>query len=139
MKLSARNQLPGVITQIDEGAVNAIVKLDVSGTIISGTISMAAVKELELAPGKQAVAVIKATEVMVGIGEMRLSARNRLPGKVIAIDEGAVNAIVKMEVCGGCIVSATISMAAVKDLELTVGCEAVAVIKATSVMFGVCG
>lgn len=137
MKLSARNQIPGIITSVEEGAVNAIVRLDVDGTTISGTISMAAVKDLDLVPGKQAVAVIKATEVMIGLGEMRLSARNRLPGRVTAINEGAVNAIVSMEVCGGNQVSATISMAAVKELGLTVGCDAVAVIKATSVMFGV--
>ena len=54
-----------------------------------------------------------------------------------AINEGAVNAIVSMSVLSGHTVTATISMAAVKDLGLTVGCDAVAVIKATSVMFGV--
>ena len=42
-----------------------------------------------------------------------------------------------MEVAGGNKISATISMNAVKELELTVGTQAVAVIKATSVMFGV--
>ena len=137
MKLSARNQLPGKVTAVNEGAVNAIVTLDVNGTSITGTISMAAVKDLGLAAGKEAVAVIKATEVMVGLGQMRLSARNQLPGKVTAIREGAVNSIVTMSVCGGHTVTATISIAAVKDLGLTVGCDAVAVIKATSVMFGV--
>ncbi len=49
MKLSARNQLKGTITEINEGAVNAIVKIDIGGgNVISSTISMAAVKELGL-------------------------------------------------------------------------------------------
>lgn len=69
MKLSARNQIPGIVTAVEEGAVNAIVKLDADGTTISGTISMAAVKELGLVPGKQAIAVIKATSVMFGVAE----------------------------------------------------------------------
>ena len=70
MKLSARNQLKGTITEINEGAVNAIVKIDIGGgNVISSTISMAAVKELGLAVGKQAYAVIKATSVMVGIDD----------------------------------------------------------------------
>ena len=137
MKLSARNQLSGKVTAIQEGAVNAIVSLDVAGTTVTGTISMSAVKDLGLKVGMDAVAVIKATEVMVGVGEMRLSARNQLPGKVTAIQEGAVNAIVSLQVCGGNTVTATISMGAVKDLGLKVGMDAVAVIKATSVMFGV--
>lgn len=70
MKLSARNQFKGTIVSIDEGAVNAIVKIDIgAGHIISATISMAAVKELGLAVGGEAYAVIKATSVMVGVDE----------------------------------------------------------------------
>ena len=68
---------------------------------------------------------------------MKLSARNQLEGTVVKVQKGAVNAIVTMEVAGGNKISATISMNAVKELELTVGTQAVAVIKATSVMFGV--
>ena len=68
MKLSARNQLKGKITEIQEGAVNAIVKINVgNGNILTADITMQSVKELNLAVGKEVVAVIKATNVMVGI------------------------------------------------------------------------
>ena len=68
MKLSARNQLKGTILAIENGAVNAIIKLDIgSGNIISATVSMDAVKSLNLAVGKEAYAVIKSTSVMVGV------------------------------------------------------------------------
>lgn len=68
MKLSARNQLKGTIKEIKNGAVNAIVKLDIGGgNIISATISMDAVKSLNLAVDKEAYAVIKSTSVMVGV------------------------------------------------------------------------
>ena len=68
MKLSARNQFKGTITAIQEGAVNGIVQIDIGhGNVVSATISMNAIKELELAVGKEAYAVIKATSVMVGI------------------------------------------------------------------------
>ena len=70
MKLSARNQLKGTIVEINEGAVNGIVKLDIGGgNIISSTISMSAIRELKLAVGKEAYAVIKATSVMIGVDE----------------------------------------------------------------------
>ena len=59
MKLSARNQFKGVITDIQEGAVN--------GNVVSSTISMNAIRELGLAVGKEAYAVIKATSVMIGV------------------------------------------------------------------------
>jgi len=70
MKLSARNQLKGTIVEIQEGAVNGIVKIDIGGgNVISSTISMGSIKELELEVGKTAYAVIKATSVMVGVDE----------------------------------------------------------------------
>ena len=68
MIISARNQFPGKIESVQEGAVNAIVTLKTKGgETITATISMAAVKELELVPGKDAIAVIKATDVMIGV------------------------------------------------------------------------
>ena len=68
---------------------------------------------------------------------MKISARNQFKGKVIAIDEGAVNGIVKIDIGGGNVVSATISMASIRELGLKVGGEAYAIIKATSVMVGI--
>ena len=70
MKLSARNQLRGTVTEIQEGAVNGIVKIDIGGgNTISSTISMASIKELGLKVGGQAYAIIKATSVMVGVDD----------------------------------------------------------------------
>ena len=70
MKLSARNQFKGTVIAIDEGAVNGIVKIDIGGgNVMSATISMAAIRELGLAVGKEAYAVVKAASVMVGVDE----------------------------------------------------------------------
>ncbi|MBO5544436.1 MAG: TOBE domain-containing protein [Oscillospiraceae bacterium] len=70
MKLSARNQFKGKVVDIQEGAVNGIVKIDIGGgNVMSATISMNAIKELGLVVGKEAYAVVKATSVMVGIDE----------------------------------------------------------------------
>lgn len=136
--ISARNRLMGKIESIQEGAVNAVVALKTdAGDTITATISMAAVKELEIAPGKQAEAVIKATDVMIGTGEMKLSARNQFAGEIVKVEEGAVNAVVTLKTDGGNMISATISMAAVKELGLAPGFKAKAVIKATSVMVAV--
>ena len=138
MKLSARNQFAGTVTKVNEGAVNGIVSIDVNGTIVSSTISMSAIRELGLEPGKKAYAVVKATEVMVGRGEhLPLSARNQFPGKVISVEKGAVNSIVRISALGGNTISATISNSAVEDLDLKAGEDVLAVIKATSVMVGI--
>ena len=109
-----------------------------NGAPVTATISLAAIRELGLEVGKKAYAVIKATEVMVGLGEhLTLSARNQFPGKVMSVERGAVNSIVRMSVLGGLTVSATISNNAVDELGLESGKDALAVIKATSVMVGI--
>ena len=53
------------------------------------------------------------------------------------IQPGSVNAIVTLDIGGGNHVSASISLDAVKELNLTVGSEAYAIVKATSVMIGI--
>lgn len=68
---------------------------------------------------------------------MKLSARNMLKGTVVAIHPGAVNAIVILELDGGQVVTASISMGSLKELQLEVGKEAYAIIKASSVIVGV--
>lgn len=68
MKLSARNQLKGTVIEVQEGAVNGIVKLDIGGgNVITSTISMGSIRELDLKVGSTAYAVIKATSVMLGV------------------------------------------------------------------------
>lgn len=70
MKLSARNQLKGTVVDITEGAVNGTVKLDIGGgNIISSVITMASIKELGLKVGGTAYAVIKASNVMIGVDD----------------------------------------------------------------------
>ena len=66
MALSARNQFPGKVTSLKLGAVMAEVVIDIGGghEIVS-LISVSSAKRLRLKKGKPAVAVIKATEVIV--------------------------------------------------------------------------
>lgn len=66
MKLSARNVLKGTVTEITKGAVNAIVRIDIGGSTVSSSITIAAVDELGLKVGEEAYAVIKASDVMIG-------------------------------------------------------------------------
>ncbi|SHN69751.1 TOBE domain-containing protein [Desulfitobacterium chlororespirans] len=136
--ISARNQFTGKVESIQEGTVNSIVTLKTDkGETITATISLASVKDLDLAPGKTATAVIKATEVMIGVGEMQLSARNQLAGEIVKVENGTVNAIVTLKTDGGMMITSTISMLAVKELDLEPGVKAKAIIKATSVMIAV--
>jgi molybdopterin-binding protein len=66
VKLSARNQLQGRIVEVRKGATTAHVRLDIGdGVIVTSSITNEAVDELGLAVGDQAIAVIKASDVIV--------------------------------------------------------------------------
>ncbi len=68
MKLSARNVLKGRVVDVDKGKVTAIVRIDIgSGTIITSSITMAALKDLKLKKGSDVHAIIKASEVLLGV------------------------------------------------------------------------
>jgi molybdopterin-binding protein len=66
MKVSARNMLKGKI-DVTKGTTTAHVKIDVGGIVVTASITNAAVDDLKLAKGKDAYAVIKASDVMIGI------------------------------------------------------------------------
>ena len=67
---------------------------------------------------------------------MKLSARNVLPGKVTAIKRGVTTANVKIEVGRGAVITASITMEALRDLKLKVGDRASAIIKSSEVIVG---
>jgi molybdopterin-binding protein len=66
MKLSARNQLKGRIVDVRKGTTTAHVRIDIGGgVVVTSSITNEAVDELGLAVGDDAIAVIKASDVMV--------------------------------------------------------------------------
>jgi molybdopterin-binding protein len=67
---------------------------------------------------------------------MKLSARNQLKGKIVAVQKGQTTAHVRIDIGTGVIITASITNEAVDDLSLKAGDEAFAVIKASDVMIG---
>jgi molybdopterin-binding protein len=67
---------------------------------------------------------------------LKLSARNILPGRVVAVTKGLTTAHVKIEVTPGLMVTSSITNEAVDDLALKVGDSVSAVIKSSDVMIG---
>lgn len=67
MRLSARNQIPATVTAVNTGEAIANVELDANGVRLVASITVEAVRDLGLAPGSQVTAVIKASDVLVGI------------------------------------------------------------------------
>lgn len=69
MKISARNQLPAKVVAITAGEAIANVELDVGGMRVVASITVEAIRELNLAPGEDVVAVVKASDVMIAVSD----------------------------------------------------------------------
>lgn len=68
MKISARNQLAGTVAEVKKGAVNGHVSLKLAdGNAIKGSITNEAIDNLGLTEGAPALAIVKATDVIVGV------------------------------------------------------------------------
>jgi molybdopterin-binding protein len=66
METSARNQLRGTVSGVSLGALMAEVVVDIGGSSVVAAITKESVERLGLAEGKSVVAIIKATDVMIG-------------------------------------------------------------------------
>jgi molybdopterin-binding protein len=69
MRLSARNQIPATVTGITTGEAIANVELDANGVRLVASVTVEAVRDLGLAVGSEATAVIKASEVILATGD----------------------------------------------------------------------
>jgi molybdopterin-binding protein len=62
---SARNRFPGIIRSVEVDGVMALVEIEAGPHLVTAAITRDSVEELGLAPGKPAVATVKATSVMI--------------------------------------------------------------------------
>jgi len=137
MKLSARNVWLGQVKKIEKGVVNSVVTLQLKGgDKITSVITDNSVKRLELEPGKEVMAIVKASSVLLGsnIDPEKISARNILTGTIGALIPGAVNDEVTINLPGGSTVTSIITSTSVKRLGLAVGFEISAIVKASDVL-----
>jgi len=140
MKISARNMLAGSVIKVTMGAVNAEVVLALEGgdTVVA-IITNDSASHLGLKEGMRAYAIVKASWVILGKGldPKKLSARNVLHGKVVRVDEGAVNNEVVLKLAGGAEMTAIVTRESSHALELKAGVEAAIVFKANNVIVAV--
>jgi molybdate transport system regulatory protein len=139
MRTSARNALRGVVDRVVPGAVNSEVVLRLAdGVEIVALITMRAVQDLGLAPGRPAVALIKSSFIILAKGEnLRTSARNQIEGVVVGREDGAVSSEIAVAIGGGKALVATVTLESAQALELAIGDPVVALVKAPHVILAV--
>jgi molybdate transport system regulatory protein len=136
MKTSARNRFTGTVSAVRPGAVNDEIDLELDGGLtLSAVITHESTVSLGLAPGRAAVALVKAPwVVLVTDAEgLRFSARNQFAGTVAGIQRGAVNATVAVAV-GDHTIEAVVTNDSVDELALSEGTAVTALFKASHVI-----
>jgi molybdate transport system regulatory protein len=137
MRTTARNQWSGVVHRVTRGAVNDEVEIKLaSGDHVTAIVTHESAENLGLDVGSEAVALLKASSVMVGKGRARLklSARNQLTGTIARVMRGAVNSEIVIGLRRGYTVAAIITNASAKELKLAEGQKAWAIFKASSLI-----
>lgn len=137
MKTTARNQFAGHVKALEIGPISATVTISLkSGDDITATMTADAAKRLKLKKGKEALALVKASAIVLvtDFAGWQLSARNQLAGTVSRIERGAVSSLVILTLPGGAAITASVTNEGVQALDLKVGTPATAVFKAYAVM-----
>jgi len=140
VKTSARNQFFGKVSAIKQGPVNVEVELTLTGgEKIHSVITHDGLDNLALKVGSDAWALVKSSWIILAMPEAvdKVSARNKLIGKVVRITLGNVNTEVVLHLAGGNTVCVVITNDSVTSLGLAEGVEVCAVFKASSVIMGV--
>ncbi len=140
MKSSARNQFSGVVAAVHDGATNDEIELEIApGQRLVSTVTRESRQSLRLDVGAKAVALVKASSVMLvsDSAGMRFSARNQLDGKVDQVIDGAVNSEVHVRLPGGAVVVAVITRSSVSGMRLHPGDDVTAMFKASSVFLAI--
>jgi molybdate transport system regulatory protein len=140
VKTSARNQLFGSIIAIHAGAVNAevIVKLKGGEQVITN-ITLASLSDLGLEVDADAVLLLNSADITLAIdsGSAQFSARNRLSGTVIRVQQDEVNAEVIVLLPCGETLAAMITQQSAQSLALVPGMPVWAMFKSNAPVLGV--
>lgn len=140
IKSSARNILSGQVDSLRDGGVNSEVNIVLNGgERLHAIVTRESVADLDLGPGCDVYAMIKASWVILAAVDdgLRTSARNRLCGEIQRITPGGVNAEVVIQLSGGNTLAAIITQQSLQELGFKTGDQVCALIKASHIILGV--
>ena len=139
MQTTARNQFRGRISQITPGAVNAVLRVEISDTqALSVMITQDSLARLGLKEGQTVIALIKASAVMISPDlDLETSACNQLEGDISEITPGAVNSDLVIDLGNSKTISAIVTNHSVTALGLKPGGRVCAFFKASSVILAI--
>ena len=140
MKTSSRNTCTGKITNIIRGGLNDEVELTLeAGEKIYGQLAHASAERLGLKEGSEAMALVKATEILLvsDNDDYEICCRNQFTGKVQKLVRGFVNGEVLIQTPSGLELNATVSLEGINRLRVERGAVVTAMFKSSNVIIAV--
>ena len=139
MKSSARNQLTGIIHSIEDCSGCHSIAVQCGAHLVYSHISPPAYRSLKPQIGQTAVVLFKANAITLftEIHPLRLSAENSLEARVEAIEQGAVNNIVRLRTDDGFTLAAAITLNSSESLDIRAGQRITAVFFANQTMLAI--
>ena len=137
MKTSSRNAFTGKITAIILGGLNDEIELELaSGEKMYGQLAHASAERLGLKEGSEAMALVKATEILLvsDNDDYEICCRNQFTGKVLKLVRGFVNGEVIIQTPSGLELNATVSLEGINRLRVERGATVTAMFKSSHVM-----
>jgi molybdate transport system regulatory protein len=137
LRVSARNAFHCKIVEIKPAPVNVEIKLEVSpGVFIFALVTNRSLIELDLKPGSNVMAMVNSTSVLLASSAqaIRISARNRIKGKVISRLDGGADSEITLDIGHGKTIDAVITQAGADEVDAKEGTEVVAVFKTSHVI-----
>ncbi len=134
MKISARNQIVGKVTEVVDGAVNSEVVINAGNNSIKAIITKGSVKDMNIKTGDEIVTIIKASNVILAKDlPSKISARNVIKASVKNVQNGEVNSEISLD-ADGVELTSIITIGSTKELDIKVGDEVYAIIKASTII-----
>ncbi|WP_298067796.1 TOBE domain-containing protein [uncultured Mailhella sp.] len=140
MKASSRNSYSGKVTRLESGTLSTEVEIQLeSGEKLYAQVTRPSSQKLGLEPGKNAVALVKAAEIMLvtEADDYILSCRNQFAGKIVKLTRGFVSSEILIQTPSGLRMNAVISLEGTDRMALEEGSPVVAMFKTSSVVLAV--
>lgn len=136
MQLSARNQIEAKIIEIVVDGVSAsVVMKTVSNIELIGTITKSSVERLKLVEDDKVLAIVKSNNVLISVDKPDgLSARNKIQGKIININDTEVSCEVTVLIGKSKTFTSVITKQASRDLSLVINKKVYVIVKSSDVM-----
>lgn len=139
VKISARNQLFGCVTDVRHGAVNAELTITLAGgEALIATVDLPSLRDLNLAVGDDTLVLINDADIVLAIDEARhYAVQNRLACRIVRVQHGDINSDIVVSLAGGELLTIVVTRQSAENMALEEGMSCWVIFNSSAPIVGV--